>query len=48
VTSVDGKVKRVGAVTGEQYFYLEDVIRIDRSVKGVRCVGCMETSGKTD
>jgi len=33
VTSVDAKVKSVGAVTGEQYFYFEDVIRIDKSVK---------------
>ena len=33
MTSVDAKFKRVGAVTGEQYFYLEDVIRIDRSMK---------------
>ena len=48
MTSVDAKVKSVAAVTGEKYFYFEDIIGIDRSVKGIRCVGCVETSGKTD
>ena len=39
MTGVDAKAKRVGALTGGGGNFVLESVRIDRNLKGIRCVG---------